>query len=144
MNKKSKILACIQILTILWIIVCNGNITVNNPQKYGEFPCKGHECGCKSEPDCKKHCCCGFYGDGHTLQGNNKGEKKILSAFINSIHCRYGNDPLTKITITSEYKGDKKTELIKESFHSFSFYITSLYPSDIIASPPEKPPRYSA
>lgn len=144
MNKKNKILSCIQILAILSIIICNGSITVNIPQKYTEFPCKEHQCGCKSEPDCKKHCCCGFYGDRHTFQGNNKEEKKVLHAFISSMHCKYGNDPLTKTTITAEYKGEEKTELVKESFSSFLFYSTPRYPSDIIASPPEKPPRYSA
>lgn len=142
MNKKNKILACVQILAIFWIIVGNGSITINTPQKYGEFPCKGHQCGCKSGPDCKKHCCCGFYGDRYTFLDNGKGEKNTLHTFISSIHCKFGSGTLAKITITAEYKGEKKTELIKELSSSFLFYNIPPYPSDIIASPPEKPPRY--
>ncbi len=141
MNKKNKILSCIQILAILSIIVCNGSITVNTPQKYREFPCKGHQCGCKSEPDHERNCCCTFTGkQGMFLTGNK--QKDVFQVFVSSINCKYGNDPLTGIIFTGKYILEEQVRPIKIPFLCFLPLATSIYLPEAFVSPPKKPPRF--
>lgn len=137
MNKQNKILSCIQILVIMCLIVCNGGAAVRLSQQSKESLCKERQCGCKSESDCKTNCCCTFRGNQNTFQNNNS-----LQAFISSINCKYGNDPFTGIAFPAKYIKEDQVQPVEESFLCFLFSATSIYPSEIIASHPEKPPPY--
>src|SRR3990172_13227189 len=99
MSKGNKIFACIQTFVILFLMVCNGGSIINSAKKSDAFPCAGHQCGCKSEADCKTHCCCA--PDEIQNKFHNSSEKQHgFKTFISSINCKYGNDPLTTITFT--------------------------------------------
>jgi hypothetical protein len=138
MNKQNKILSCIQVLVIVFLIACSGGTSVKLSRQSGKFLCEEHQCGCKSEFDCMTNCCCTFSENPNVFQNNNKS----LQAFISSINCNYGNDPLTGIAVTTKYIKEDKVRPIEESFLCFLFSTTSIYPSEIIPSHPEKPPRY--
>ncbi|MGQ3683422.1 MAG: hypothetical protein ACUBOA_00095 [Candidatus Loosdrechtia sp.] len=138
MKKPNKILSCIQVLIIVFLMMWCGGTSLKLPLRTGGFPCKEHQCGCKSEFDCMTNCCCSFSENPNAFQINNKS----LHAFISSINCNYGNDPFTGITIAAKYIKENDIHLAGESFFCFLSYTTQLYPSQIIASRPEKPPRY--
>ena len=139
--KSSKILAYIQILTIVCLMVCNDGVRVNSVKKSGEFPCKRHQCGCKSESDCEAHCCCGLYKHQGKFQNNGNEQKNSFQVFMSSVNCKYGNDPLASITFTAKYILESQVQPIKESFLCFLFSNTSICPPDVFVSPPEKPPQ---
>ena len=140
MSKCNKIFACIQTCVILFLMICHGGSVISNAKKSGAFPCAGHQCGCKSEADCKAHCCCA--PDENQNKFHNSSEKHNgFRAFISSVNCKYGNDPLTTITFTAKYILESHVRPIKESFLCFLSYDTSFHLPEVIVSPPEKPPR---
>lgn len=141
MSRKNKVLACIQILIVLCILPCNSGRAVRLPIKTGEFLCKGHQCGCKSALDCKAHCCCSSYKNYNELKDSSK-KQSGFRAFMSNIDCKYGSDPLTNTTFTDKYIAENQVQPIQESFLYFLFCNISIYLPEIIASPPEKPPRY--
>ena len=141
MSKCNKIFACIQTFVILFLIVCNGGSITNSAKKSGAFPSAGHQCGCKSEADCKTHCCC--TPDENQNKFHNSSEKHNgFRAFISSVNCKYGNDPLTTITFTAKYVLESQDTLIKESFLCFLLHDTSVYLPEVFLPPPEKPPKF--
>ena len=143
MSKRDQILSYIQILVMVCLMVCNGEIAVNNSRKSDSFPCKGHQCGCKSESDCKTHCCCAPYENHHEFQTNRQEQKNGFRAFMSSVNCKYGNNPLTSIIVAVKYILEDKIHLKKEAFLCFLFSDASIFIPEVIVSPPEKPPRLS-
>jgi len=140
--KSNKTLAYIQILVIVCLMVCNDGIKVTSVKKSGEFPCKEHQCGCKSESDCMTHCCCGLYKNQGKFQNNGNEQKNSFQVFMSSVNCKYGNDPLASITFTAKYILESQVQPIKESFLYFLSHDISISLREVFASPPEKPPRY--
>ncbi|MBI2472486.1 MAG: hypothetical protein HYV59_14795 [Planctomycetes bacterium] len=139
--RSNKILAYVQILVMICLMVFNGGIVVNPAMKSDAYPCKDHQCGCKSESDCKTHCCCAPNGNQDTFHTNSE-KRNGFKTFISSVNCKYGNDPLTPITFTAKYILESRVQTIKESFLCF---LCSEVPSnipDVVIFPPEKPPRY--
>ncbi|MCF6158825.1 MAG: hypothetical protein E3K32_09690 [wastewater metagenome] len=134
----NKTLSYIQILILICSMLCGGGFTGNLPQKSQASLCAEHQCGCESESDCRKHCCCNSY----ERQDIGSKQKNGFHVFISSIKCKYGNNPLTAITFTAKYIGEDQIEFIKASFLCFLLSYAAPYPSETIASPPEKPPRY--
>ena len=141
MSKRNRILAIVQVLIIVSLMLCNGGVSGNLPKKYDAFPCKDHQCGCKSESDCKTHCCC-VPDENLNKFSNNSEKQNRFKTFISSINCKYGNDPLTTITFTAKYILERQVRPIKESFLCFLSNDTSFHLPEAIVSPPEKPPRY--
>lgn len=142
MSKSNRILAIVQILIIVSLMLCNGGVSGNLPKKSEIFPCKGHQCGCKSESDCKTHCCCAPYENHHEFQTNSQEQKNGFRAFMSSVNCKYGNNPLTSIIVAVKYILEDKIHLKKESFLCFLFSVASIFIPEAFVSPPEKPPRF--
>ncbi|KAA0242180.1 MAG: hypothetical protein DYG83_12390 [Candidatus Brocadia sp. AMX2] len=138
--KSHKILTYIQISVIVCLLICNGGISVNSVRESDGFPCKGHQCGCKSESDCRTHCCCGVYKNRDKFQSNE--QKSSFHVFMSSINCTYGNDPLTGVTFTAKYMVGDQVQQIKESFLCFLSCDISNSLLEVFASPPKKPPRH--
>ncbi len=141
MRKSNKILAYVQILVIVCLTACNGSISVRSSQKSNSFPCKGHQCGCKSELDCMTHCCCFTSEKQEKFQTNGWEQKSGIHAFISSVNCKNGNDPLTGITLTAKYIVESKVQSTRELFLCFYFSESSIFIPEVLVSPPEKPPR---
>ena len=141
MSKCNKIFACIQTFVILFLMVCNGGSVISYAKKSDAFPCEGHQCGCKSEADCKTHCCCAPDENQNKFRSNSENQNGF-KIFISSINCKYGNGPLTTITFTAKYILKSQIRPIKESFLCFLSNDTSFHLPEAIVSPPEKPPRY--
>lgn len=139
--KSSKILAYIQILVMVCLTLCNDGIRVNSVRKSGEFPCKGHLCGCETESDCMAHCCCGLQKNQADFQNNGNEQKKSFQVFISSVNCKYENDPLSSVSCTAEYTLESQVQPIKESFLRFLSRDISISLLEAFISPPEKPPR---
>ena len=140
MSKCNKIFACIQTCVILFLMICHGGSVISNANKSGAFPCARHQCGCKSEADCKTHCCCA--PDENQNKFHNNGEKpKGFRTFISSINCKYGNDPLT-ISFTAKYMLESRDTLTKEAFLCFLSNDISIHLPEVFVTPPEKPPRH--
>ncbi len=140
MSKWNKIFACIQTCVILFLMICHGGSVISNAKKSGAFPCAGHQCGCKSDADCKTHCCCA--PDENQNKFHNNSEKQNgFKTFISSVHCKYGNDPLTTITFTDKYILESQVRPIKESFLCFLSNDTSINLPEVFTPPPEKPPK---
>ncbi len=142
--KRSKILAYIQISVIVCLMSFNGGIRLNSYWKTEEFPCKGHQCGCKSESDCKTHCCCGLYKNRGAVQSNDNEPKTGFQVFISSVNCKYGGDPLTTITFTAKYVLVSQVQPIRESFLCFLPQDISISLLEVFIAPPETPPRHFA
>ena len=142
MRKTNKILAYVQILVLVCLMACNGGIAVNSSRKSDSFPCKGHQCGCKSELDCMTHCCCFAHENQDKVQNNNEKQKNGFHTFMSSVNCKNGNDPFSGITLTTKYIVESKVQSTKESFLCFYFSESSIFIPEAIVSPPEKPPRY--
>lgn len=139
MSKWNKICASIQIFVFLFLMVCNGGSIISPAKKSDVFPCAGHQCGCKSVPDCKTHCCCA--PDENQNKFHNSSENPNgFRAFISSVNCKYGNDPLT-ISFTAKYMLESQILPIKESFLCFLFNDTSINLPEVFTPPPEKPPK---
>lgn len=141
MIKSAHILAYVQILLVVCLMIGNGGGRVNFIKKSEEFPCKGHHCGCKSETDCKTHCCCALYENHDKFQNNSQEQKNIFRTFISSINCKYGNNPLTDMNFTVKYIMEDKVPPIKGLLLCFLFHNTSIFIPEVIASSIEKPPR---
>ena len=135
-----KILSYTQILVIVCLAFFSAGIPVNSFRKSGEFPCKEHHCGCKSEFGCKTHCCCAPDENQNKFRNNSKNQNGFKT-FISSINCKYGNDPLTTISFTAKYMLNGQVLPIKESFLCFLFNDTSINLPEVFTSPPEKPPK---
>src|SRR3990172_3043329 len=103
MSKINKVLACIQILIFLSLTLCSSGVTISSFKKSGEFPCKDHECGCKSEADCKIHCCCSPQGNQVIAQQGIKKQKNSLQSFISSLKCKSGSGATTCINAELKY-----------------------------------------
>ena len=142
MSKGNKIFACIQTFVILFLMVCHGGSIINFAKKSGEFPCKEHHCGCKSEFDCKTHCCCAPRQDHDKFQNKTENQKGSFQVFISSINCKMGNDLLTSINFTAKYILESKVQPLKETFLCFLLHDTSVHLPEVFLSPPEKPPKF--
>ena len=141
MSKCNKIFACIQTFVIFFLMVCCGGNIISSAKKSGAFPCEEHQCGCKSEADCKTHCCCAP-GENQNKFRNSSEKHNGFRAFISSVNCKYGNDPLTTITFTAKYILEDKVPPIKELFLCFLFNDVSIHLPEVFVAPPEKPPRH--
>jgi len=140
MSKCNKLFACIQTCVILFLMVCSGGNIISNAKKSGTFPCAVHQCGCKSEADCKTHCCCAP-GENQNKFRNNSENQNGFNTFISSINCKYGNDPLT-ISFTAKYMLESRDTPAKESFLSFLFNDLPIRLPEVFVAPPETPPRH--
>lgn len=130
-----------QILLVVCMTLCNGGIAVCFPGKSEEFPCKGHQCGCRSESDCRAHCCCKLNKDLVMFQDNVHGRKNGLHVVISGVNCKYGDSPLKGIIFTVKYILEVKVQSEKEFFLCFFSHDTSIRIPEMSVSPPEKPPR---
>lgn len=132
-----------QILIVLCLMMCSGGAVVRTFKKTSKktdaFPCAGHHCGCKSESDCRTHCCCAPYENYDTYHNNSERQRNGLRVFISSINCK-NSDP-TSITFAAKYIVKNQVQPIEEAFHCFLFRGTSIYLPEVFVSPPEKPPR---
>lgn len=142
MIKWNKIFACIQTFFMLFLMVCNSGSVISNAKKSDAFPCAGHQCGCKSEFDCKTHCCCAPRQDHDKFQNNTENQKGSFQVFISSINCKMGNDLLTSINFTAKYILESKVQPLKETFLCFLLHDTSINLPEVFTSPPEKPPKF--
>ena len=140
MSKCNKIFACIQTFVILFLMVCNGGSVISYAKKSDAFPCEVHQCGCKSEADCKTHCCCAPDENQNKFHNNSKNQN-VFKTFISSINCKYGNDPLT-ISFTAKYMLERQVRPIKEAFLCFLSNDISIHLPEVFVAPPEKPPRH--
>ena len=140
MSKSNKIVACIQIFVILFLMISHGGSVISNAKKSGAFPCAGHQCGCKSEADCKTHCCCAPDENQNKFRNNSENQNGFKT-FISSINCKYGNDPLT-ISFTAKYMLESRDTLTKEAFLCFLSNDISIHLPEVFVTPPEKPPRH--
>jgi len=140
MSKYNKIFACIQTCVILFLMACSGGNIITNAKKSGAFPCEEHQCGCKSEADCKTHCCCAPDENQNKFRNNSENQNGFKT-FISSINCKYGNDPLT-ISFTAKYMLENRDTLTEESFLSFLSNDLTIRLPEVVVAPPEKPPRH--
>lgn len=141
---KTKIFACIQILVVVCLMLCNGGIGVNSIKKPAVFSCKEHRCGCKSESECKTHCCCELYENQNKFQGNSDEQKSSFQVFISSINCKYGNEIFAGISFTVKYIMELQVRSQKELFLCLLLDGISIPISEAVIFPPEKPPPYFA
>ena len=141
MSKINKVIACIQILIFLGLALCNGGITVGSLGKSDEFPCKEHVCGCKSEADCKTHCCCSPQGNPSASQYGVKKRKDSLQSFISSLRCKSGNDTIACINAELKYVLEGYFVIPPITFFCFLAGDTLAHLREVMVSPPEKPPR---
>lgn len=141
MSKMNKVIACIQILIFLGLTLCNGGILISSSGKSAEFPCKDHACGCKSEADCKAHCCCSPQGKQSTSQYGVKKQKDSFQSFISSLRCKSGNDAITCINAELKYVLEDYFVIPPITFFCFLAGDTLAHIREVMVSPPEKPPR---
>lgn len=141
MSKMNKVLACIQILIFLSLILCSGGITISSLGKSDEFPCKEHQCGCKSEYDCKTNCCCSPQGNQLKSQRDIKKQKSGLRTFIGSLKCKSGSDVVTFLNAEFKYIMEDYFAIPHITFFCFLTSDTLAHLCEVMVSPPEKPPR---
>lgn len=141
MGKMNKVLACIQIFIFLSLTVCSSGTTINSLKKSDAFPCKEHGCGCKSEADCKTHCCCSPQENPLTSQRNGTKQKNGLQSFISSLKCKSGSDAITFINANLKYILEDKSAIPPMTFFSFLAGDTLAHLREVMVSPPDKPPR---
>ena len=139
--KKKRVSSYIQIVILVCLIMCSGGKGINISVKTNEFPCKGHQCGCRSESDCKRNCCCALYGNQSELKDVSSKQKNSFQVFISSINCKSDSHSLSDLSFTAKYVLDIKVSLSKESFFCFNSNNTSICPPEVFLSLPEKPPR---
>lgn len=137
-----KILPCIQILIFICLTVCNGNLMTNPVRGPEPFPCKGHQCGCKTETDCKEHCCCASYENHNEFQANSKKQKNGLYTFISSVNCKSGNPLISGVSFSNKYIPTEQPLLTQAPFLCFLRCSTSFFPPEAFISLPKKPPRH--
>ena len=141
MSKINKVIACIQILIFLCLILCSGGVTISLSGKSGAFPCKDHACGCKSEADCKTHCCCSPQGNPSASQYGVKKRKDSLQSFISSLRCKSGNDTIACINAELKYVLEGYFVIPPITFFWFLAGDILAHIREVMVSPPEKPPR---
>lgn len=144
MCKVNRVFAIIQILIFLSLTMCGSGIPFKVSGKSGEFPCKDHACGCKSEADCKTHCCCSPQGDQLLSQQGVKKQKNSLQSFISSLKCKSGSDAITCINSELKYILEDYCVILQITFFCFLTSDTLAHLCEPMVSPPEKPPRYFA
>lgn len=142
MSKVNKVFACIQIIIFLSLTLCGSGITSNVSSKSGEFPCKGHECGCKSASDCRTHCCCSTQENYAKSHHDAKKQKDIFQSFISSLKCKSGSDAITCINAELKYVLEDYCVIPPITFFCFLADDTLAHIREVMVSPPEKPPRY--
>ena len=141
MRNINKIFSYVQILVIVCLMAMSEDRGRIFFSKSENFPCAEHQCGCKTEADCKAHCCCSPHKDHNEFQ-NNSEKHNSFRVFISSLNCKYGNNTLTGITFQSKYILADKIQAITGSFLCFLISNTVIPSPEILASPIEKPPRY--
>lgn len=142
MSKVNKVFACIQIFVFLSLLLCSGGITFTVSSTSDGFPCKDHACGCKSEADCRAHCCCSPNGNQSTTHYGVKKQKDSLQSFISSLKCKSGNNAITFINTELKYVTEDDCVISPITFLCFLTSDTTAHLCEPKVSPPEKPPRY--
>lgn len=142
MSKSNRILAIVQILIIVSLMLCNGGVSENLPDKSEIFPCKAHQCGCKTEYDCKTHCCCANHENSDTLDIQNNTQGNSFRAFVSSINCKYGSESFKSIDSSVKYMFENSVKPLSETFLCFLPHNSSIRLPEAFVSPPEKPPRF--
>lgn len=142
MSKMNKVLACIQIFIFLSLTWCSSVTTIGSFKKSDAFPCKDHACGCKSEADCKAHCCCSPQGNQLASQYDVKKQKNSLQSFISSVKCKSGSNAVTLVKAELKYILDDDFISPHITFLCFLASDTMTHLCEVMVSPPEKPPRF--
>ena len=141
MRNINKIFSYAQMLVIVCLMAMSedqGRIFFGKSEN---FPCAAHQCGCKTEADCKAHCCCSPHKDQNEFQ-NISEKHKSFHVFISSLNCKHGNNAFTSTTFQSKYVLANKVQPTTESFLCFLISNTLIPSPEILPSPIEKPPRY--
>ncbi|MCF6155610.1 MAG: hypothetical protein E3K36_10230 [Candidatus Brocadia sp.] len=141
MSNTNKILACIQILIFLSHTLCGSGINFNVSVKSGEFPCKDHECGCKSASDCRTNCCCSPQGNYAKSHHDAKKQKNGFQSFISSLMCKSGSDGISVINTELKYVLEDDFVIPQIAFLYFLASDIMVHICEPMVSPPEKPPR---
>jgi len=141
MYRQNKPIFCIQIVIIVFFALCNDALITVGNEKTKAYPCEDHQCGCSSLNDCMTNCCCAV---NDSYQTEEKKPHHPFQAFIKSIHCKSGSDKFACIQISMKYLPGIQLRQMQEQFLCFLAFPTSIYPSTLFASPPEKPPRHFA
>lgn len=144
MSKASKIFAGIQIFIFLSLTLCGSGIPFKASVKSGEYPCKSHACGCKTETDCMTRCCCLTQGNQGKSYHGVKKQKNSLQSFISSLKCKSGSGAVTLINAELKYIPDDDCVIPQIAFLCFLASDTLMHLCDAMVSPPEKPPRCHA
>ncbi|MCF6149806.1 MAG: hypothetical protein E3K37_14220 [Candidatus Kuenenia sp.] len=142
MSKTGKIVIYIQLLVMVCLSLCNVGLIISCPKKQAAFPCKEHECGCKSEADCMTNCCCFPSGSRSEFQNVPDGQKNGLLSFISSVQCKSGSDVIAFINSNLKYILEYNTIVHRLAFLCFLSNNPLIHPCEPMVSPPEKPPRY--
>lgn len=138
----NKILSCIQILVFVSLTVCNGNLITNPVRVTEPFPCKGHQCGCKTAAECKDHCCCASYENHNGSQDINKKQKNGLYAFISSINCKSGSTLISCVSFNEKYVSTGKALPSQAPLLCFLHGDVSFFLPETFIPLPKKPPRH--
>lgn len=141
MSRTNKVFACIQILIFLSLTLCSSGLTISLSGKSGEFPCKDHECGCKSEADCRAHCCCSPQGNSAKFYHGATKQKNVFQSFISSLKCKSGSDAVAVIKAELKYILDDGCVIPQIRFLCFLASDTMVHLCEPMVLPPEKPPR---
>lgn len=141
MSRTYKIFCITHSMILICLMFCNGGTGINPSSESRESLCKGLQCGCRSEPDYKKDCCCTFTGEQDVSHTGDK-QKNIFRVFMSSIECMYGKGPLVTITFTSKYILEGPVLPIERIFLCFLPPEIPIYFPEVFISPPKKPPRY--
>lgn len=144
MRKINKVLACIQILIFLSLTLYRSGDTFSLSGKSDEFSCKDHACGCKSEADCKAHCCCSPQGNHLMSQHRVKKQKNCFQSFISSLTCKSGSNAIACINAELKYILEDYCVIPQMTFFCFLASDTLTHLCEVMVSPPEKPPRHLA
>lgn len=138
MNNMRIVITCIQVFICVCLVLCNNRIVTRPMGSSDGFLCKGHDCGCKSEYNCRTDCCC---FPKMSYDGYKEG-KNSLGIFINSINCKYGNHLFPGTSLIGKYILECQSMIEDSSCVSILTDNLSVFIPQIMASPPEKPPRY--
>lgn len=144
MSMINRIFASIQILIFLGLALCGSGIPFTVSVKPGDYPCKGHACGCKTETDCMTRCCCLTQGNQGKSYHGVKKQKNNLQSFISSLKCKSGSDAVTLVNAELKYIPDDDCVIPQIAFLCFLASDTVVHASEPMVSPPEKPPRCHA
>lgn len=142
--KSYRALAYLQIVVVVCLTIYNSGTRPSTVKKLDAFPCKDHLCGCKTESDCKAHCCCARYENHGEFQNKNHEQKDSLHTFISSVNCNNGTGSVTGIPFTAKYIMSHYVQQKNDSFLCFLFNDTSMCLPEVFLTPPEKPPRHFA